>query len=166
MRMLSKVKEYALMRPTRETLLRLNAIPSLPAMLIPETMFTPHNLFGSTQALEATLLVVDHSLQGSAILNMHWGSGQCSWCSKTYRALSSCYILSLFHSFQTVFLNRYKYLQIKAPMEHVFLFLFWRLLYTFPDAKKQSPDIKGKTIGRNYKLVLQELFGHTLYTIN
>lgn len=69
--MLSKVEEYILMRPTWEPPLRLTAILSLPGMLVSESVFTPHNLFGSTLALEATLLVLDPSLQGPIILNAH-----------------------------------------------------------------------------------------------
>lgn len=71
MKMLSKVEEYILMRPTWEPHLRLTAIFSLPVMLVSESVFTLHNLFGSTLALEATLLLLDHSLQGPVILNAH-----------------------------------------------------------------------------------------------
>lgn len=55
-------------------LLRLNAVFFLYTVFIPETMFTPHNPFGSISALEGTFLLLDRSLQGPAILNMLWGA--------------------------------------------------------------------------------------------
>lgn len=51
--------------------LRLNAIFSLYAMLIPEAMFTPHNNFGFTLVLEATFSALNHYLQAPAILHIY-----------------------------------------------------------------------------------------------
>lgn len=45
------------------------------------------------------------------------GTVQSSFCSGTYRFLSPCYSLSLFHSFETLFFSKHFIFFKKAPMD-------------------------------------------------
>lgn len=120
MRMLSKVIEYNLIRPTWETLLRVNAIFSLHATLIPETMFTPTQPFWFY--LNPRHDVPDIGIV-STVLQFLTCTGEMSKVLAAPRPIDPYHLLRLFNTFQTYFLNRFKYLQIKAPAEFFFILL-------------------------------------------